>query len=155
MQNLKNNTVLVGLIALIVGVAAGFAGGHRGIGEQFEGRGDRGGGRWSQNTNDNGHGGMMHDMSKMNDGQGMGNIMNTMMGGLEGKTGDALDTAFLDEMIVHHQGAIDMANTLLKGTKRPELIKMANDIITAQTKEIEQMKAWRAAWFSATTTPAQ
>jgi len=152
---MDKKTVLVGVIALIVGVAAGFAGGHRGISEQFEGRGDHGGGRWSQNANDNGRGGMMHDVSKMNDGRGMGGAMNNMMGGLEGKTGDALDAAFIDEMIVHHQGAIDMANTLLKGTKRPELIKMANDIIAAQTKEIEQMKAWRTAWFAATSTPAQ
>ena len=68
--------------------------------------------------------------------------------GLEGKTGDELDKAFLAEMIVHHEGAVQMAQTLLKGTKRPELIKLGNDIITAQTGEIQMMKQWQRDWFN-------
>lgn len=78
---------------------------------------------------------------------GMHGAMGGMMQGLSGKTGDELDKAFLDEMIVHHEGALDMAEALLAGTKRPELTKLGNDIITAQTKEIAQMKEWRATWF--------
>lgn len=146
---IDKNTMVVGLIALVVGAGVGFAGAHH---DRYEGTE---GGRWSQDSNENGRGGMMHDISKVNDGQGMQESMHTMMSSLDGKTGGALDVAFLEEMTVHHQGAIDMANTLLKGTKRPELIKLANDIIAAQTKEIEQMNAWRAAWFSATATPAE
>jgi uncharacterized protein (DUF305 family) len=64
-----------------------------------------------------------------------------------GKTGDTLDKAFLDEMIVHHEGAIEMATILLAGTKRPELIKLGNDIIVAQTREVQMMKEWRSQWF--------
>ena len=45
-------------------------------------------------------------------------------------------------MIIHHQGAVDMAKELLKGTKKPELVKFANDIITVQSKEIEMQKEW-------------
>ena len=74
--------------------------------------------------------------------------MGGMMMGLEGKTGDALDLAFLDEMVIHHDGAVEMAQALLKGTKRPELIKLGNDIITAQTQEIQMMRNWRKAWFN-------
>lgn len=66
---------------------------------------------------------------------------------LEGKTGDAFDQAFLKEMIVHHEGAVVMAQQVLATSKRPELIKLANDIISAQTKEIAQMKEWQKAWF--------
>lgn len=77
----------------------------------------------------------------------MHGVMGGMMMGLEGKTGDALDEAFLSEMIVHHEGAVQMAQTLLQGTKRPELIKLGNDIITAQTQEIQMMKEWRKTWF--------
>lgn len=77
----------------------------------------------------------------------MHGAMGDMMMGLDGKTGNALDKAFLDEMIVHHQGAVEMAETLLKGTKRPELIKLGNDIITAQTGEIKMMQDWRTQWF--------
>jgi uncharacterized protein (DUF305 family) len=60
---------------------------------------------------------------------------------------DELDKIFLVDMIVHHQGAVDMAKLLQKGTKRPELQKMANDIITAQTKEITMMQTWLKEWF--------
>lgn len=77
----------------------------------------------------------------------MHGAMGGMMMGLEGKTGDALDKAFLDEMIVHHEGAVEMAQALLRGTKRPELIKLGGDIITAQTGEIKMMQDWRTAWF--------
>ena len=64
---------------------------------------------------------------------------------LEGKTGDALDRAFLEGMIPHHQAAVDMAKSLAKSDK-PELVKLGAEIIAAQMKEIEQMKAWQVAW---------
>jgi uncharacterized protein (DUF305 family) len=77
----------------------------------------------------------------------MHGAMDDMMVGLKGKTGDAFDKAFLDEMIVHHEGAVEMANQVLEVTKREELRNLAFQIIAAQTTEIEQMNAWRAAWF--------
>lgn len=79
---------------------------------------------------------------------GMHGTMDGMTAGLEGKSGDELDLAFLDEMIIHHEGAIEMAETLRKGTKRPELTKLGNDIITAQTQEIKMMTEWRMQWFN-------
>jgi uncharacterized protein (DUF305 family) len=90
----------------------------------------------------------MPDGSMMSDDGGdMGDMMHDMMSGLEGKTGDEFDKAFLSEMIVHHEGAVDMANAVLANSKRPELLKLAKDIISAQTKEINMMKAWQKAWF--------
>jgi uncharacterized protein (DUF305 family) len=77
----------------------------------------------------------------------MQEMMHEMNATLEGKVGDELDQAFLNEMIVHHEGAVEMAQLLLKGTKRPELIKLANDIISAQNTEIEMMKKWNQEWF--------
>lgn len=73
--------------------------------------------------------------------------MDQMMVGLEGKTNADFDKAFLEGMIVHHQGAVLMAEAVLKQSKRPELTKMANDIITVQTAEIKQMEAWLSEWF--------
>ncbi len=78
---------------------------------------------------------------------GMHNEMAGMMGGLVGKEGDALDKAFLEEMIVHHEGAVTMAQAVLENGKHPELQHMATAIIEAQTKEIAQMKAWQTAWY--------
>ncbi len=87
---------------------------------------------------------MMH---QMNPDQSMGSMMMDMTARMKGKTGDDLDKIFLEDMVVHHQGAVDMAVELQKGTKRPELQKMAKDIIDAQTKEIEMMKGWKSVWF--------
>lgn len=78
----------------------------------------------------------------------MNSMMNGMMAGLNGKTGDEFDKAFLAEMVVHHQGAVVMAQAVLKNSKRPELIKLANDIISAQTGEITMMKGWQKDWFN-------
>lgn len=73
--------------------------------------------------------------------------MGSMTAGLAGKTGDAFDHAFLQEMIVHHEGAVEMAKQVLATSKRPELRKLADDIIAAQTKEIDMMHGWEENWF--------
>lgn len=82
-----------------------------------------------------------------NVGMDMDDMMDGMMSSLYGKTGDDFDKAFLSGMIVHHQGAVEMAEEVLRVSKRPELLKLANDIITAQNKEIEMMKDWQYSWF--------
>lgn len=73
--------------------------------------------------------------------------MSSMMAGLQGKTGDAFDKAFLEEMIIHHEGAVEMAEALLQNTKRPELQELGSDIISAQTGEIQMMQGWLRDWF--------
>lgn len=94
---------------------------------------------------------MMHKMPDgtmmKNVGMDMHSMMDGMMATLDGKTGDEFDKAFLSEMIVHHQGAVEMAQAVLDTSKKPELIKLANEIITAQTKEIKMMQDWQKAWF--------
>jgi uncharacterized protein (DUF305 family) len=55
-------------------------------------------------------------------------------------TGDA-DRDFMTMMIPHHQAAIDMASAELKYGKNPKLRAMAQQIITAQQREIDQMHA--------------
>jgi uncharacterized protein (DUF305 family) len=89
-------------------------------------------------------GSMMRGNNQMN----MNTMMQGMMAGLNGKTGDAFDKAFLAEMIVHHQGAVVMAEAVLKNSKRPELIKLASGIISTQTEEITTMKGWQKNWFN-------
>ncbi len=56
------------------------------------------------------------------------------------------DRAFIESMIPHHQMAVMMANMLLASTDRPEMKNLAEDIIVAQTKEINQMREWAKAW---------
>jgi uncharacterized protein (DUF305 family) len=57
------------------------------------------------------------------------------------------DLRFIDAMVLHHQGAIDMAQKLLQHSQRPEMKELAREIIAAQEQEIEQMKQWRQAWY--------
>ena len=52
-----------------------------------------------------------------------------------------IDANFLQEMIYHHEGAIGMAKDILKYTKDPELRKLAENIVTTQSKGVEEMKA--------------
>lgn len=52
------------------------------------------------------------------------------------------DVAFVEGMIPHHQGAIDMATIELKYGQDPQIKKLAQDIITAQEPEITLMKDW-------------
>jgi uncharacterized protein (DUF305 family) len=57
------------------------------------------------------------------------------------------DAQFIDSMIEHHQGAIDMAEQVLEQAEHPELRQLAEEVITAQTREIEEMTAWRQEWY--------
>ena len=58
------------------------------------------------------------------------------------------DLQFIDTMIVHHQGAVDMALLVKTRSRQPELTALAASIISDQTKEIAQMKKWREERFA-------
>jgi uncharacterized protein (DUF305 family) len=57
------------------------------------------------------------------------------------------DLRFIDSMVMHHQGAVNMAEEALQKSQRPEMKKLAQDIIAAQKQEIAQMKQWRTTWY--------
>ena len=59
------------------------------------------------------------------------------------------DRAFIDMMIPHHQGAVTMAKEELAKGENPTLRKLAESIITAQNREIAQMRDWREEWYGA------
>ena len=54
------------------------------------------------------------------------------------------DLDFAHSMIAHHQGAIAMAKIELEHGKDPEIRKLAEGVVAAQTAEIAQMQAWVA-----------
>ncbi len=83
----------------------------------------------------------------MPDGSSMSNAMASMTSQLEGKTDDEFDRAFIQEMIVHHEGAVAMAQQALQQAKHSEIKGMAQNIIGAQTQEITTMRDWLQSWY--------
>lgn len=57
------------------------------------------------------------------------------------------DAQFIDGMIEHHRGAIGMAEQALTESERPEIKELAQNIITSQKQEVEQMTSWRTQWY--------
>ncbi len=57
------------------------------------------------------------------------------------------DRAFIDMMVPHHQGAILMARVELEQGSDEKAKALAEQIIEAQTVEIEEMNEWREKWY--------
>jgi uncharacterized protein (DUF305 family) len=60
---------------------------------------------------------------------------------------EPFDKAFIDAMIPHHQSAIEMAQVALENSDNPKIKELAQNIISAQKREIEQMQQWRQQWY--------
>ena len=54
-------------------------------------------------------------------------------------TGD-VDVDFVAMMVPHHQGAIDMAVTVLRYGRNPQIRRLAQEIIVTQQQEIAAMR---------------
>jgi uncharacterized protein (DUF305 family) len=101
------------------------------------------------------NGGMMNG-SMMNGTMNGGMMNGSMMGGttnggmMNNGLGDSsapFDQRFLDQMIVHHQGAVRSAQIMIADSARPELRDLAQRIISTQQREIDQMRQWRQDWY--------
>lgn len=149
MNKTTTTIIATAVIALALGLAvgAGFSRGEHGEGRDMDmnmGMGMKGMGGGHMMKGEMGDDMMMGGPSMM----GMDGAMKGMMMGLDGKTGDAFDQAFLTEMIMHHEGAVMMAEAALKDAKHQEIKDLANAIIAAQNKEIADMKAWNKSWYN-------
>ena len=89
-----------------------------------------------------------HDMSghssdggEMDAGEMNGMMTESQMNELSQATGAELDQLYLELMIAHHEGAIEMAQTELKDGRNPAALKLAQEIIDTQQAEIKQMQA--------------
>ncbi len=61
--------------------------------------------------------------------------------------GSNIDQHFIEQMILHHDDAITMANIALQKAEHPETKQLAQNIIQAQTSEINQMRQWYKSWY--------
>ena len=74
-----------------------------------------------------------------------------MMRDLTGLRGDALDRAFLEDMIPHHMAAVMMSQQLLSAglADHAEVVPFAQTIRDSQRTEIMTMRGWLSDWFGA------
>jgi uncharacterized protein (DUF305 family) len=73
--------------------------------------------------------------------------MGMMMDPQELANEEPFDRAFIDAMIPHHQSAIEMGRVASEKSNNPQIKELAENIMSAQQKEIEQMKQWREEWY--------
>jgi uncharacterized protein (DUF305 family) len=62
------------------------------------------------------------------------------MSSLESATGAEAETLFLEQMMMHHEGAVEMAQTEVDEGQNADAIDMANTIVQTQTEEIATMQ---------------
>ncbi|HKP69834.1 MAG TPA: DUF305 domain-containing protein [Pyrinomonadaceae bacterium] len=89
----------------------------------------------SSSTSSNGD---AHDKSSMD---------HSSMASSPGASSAPLELQFIDTMIVHHEGAIDMAELAESYAGHPELKQLAADIVREQMREIDTMEKFRDRWF--------
>lgn len=126
---MKKESIMYGIVGLLTGVViAGFFASY------------------AVNNNHLGMMGMMGINAATNS-----QTMDQMAETLKNKTGDDFDEAFLAGMIIHHQGAIDMAGLAQANAKHDEVKSLALDILAAQSTEIDMMQTWQSQWGYKTT----
>jgi uncharacterized protein (DUF305 family) len=72
-----------------------------------------------------------------------------MMRDLRGLSGDAVDQAFLVDMVPHHMMAVMMSQQMLAAglAHNQDVARFAATIRDTQRQEIHMMRAWLLAWF--------
>jgi hypothetical protein len=81
--------------------------------------------------------------------------MNRMMAGMTVRPGD-VDRDFVAMMVAHHQGAIDMAQAVLRYGRNEQIRRLAKRIVVAQRQEIAAMRlAVGEKQFPSAASPAQ
>jgi uncharacterized protein (DUF305 family) len=86
--------------------------------------------------------GMEHGM----EGSMPGMMDEAMMTELQELQGPEFDQRFVEMMIEHHEGAIQMAQDVLAEGQSPDVADLANRIIKAQEAEVEMMRGWQEEW---------
>jgi uncharacterized protein (DUF305 family) len=125
------------LLALVLAAALLLAacGGSGGGMQDMEGMGGEGGRRQGQAEKKeagNGGGGM--------EGMDMGGGVTAAREMVE-EDGRYSDRAFIDAMVPHHRGAVEMAEVALENAEHREIRDLAEDVVAAQEAEIEKLRA--------------
>jgi hypothetical protein len=78
-----------------------------------------------------------HEASFLSENAG---AMTKMLVGMEIKPSGDIDRDFVAMMVPHHQAAIEMAVTVLRYSRNPQIGRLAQEIIVTQQQEIAAMR---------------
>ncbi|MDP9486522.1 MAG: DUF305 domain-containing protein [Actinomycetota bacterium] len=147
----KRSRFLIAGLATAALLTAGGAGVAYAHGDGQQGAGEAAAGA---TTNGGDMGSMMGggDMgSMMGNGGGMGSMMGgegggQMMGSFD--ENKPFDLQFIDQMTMHHEGAIMSSEHMIGDSERPELRQLAESIQKSQSEQIKQMQGFREEWYA-------
>ncbi|MBA2535681.1 MAG: DUF305 domain-containing protein [Rubrobacter sp.] len=85
--------------------------------------------------------------------KGMDHGSGGMASGMLMKNGEYSDERFIDAMVPHHEGAVEMAKVALKNAEHPEIKQLAENIITTQRTEIKELESIKQEEFGSSRVP--
>ncbi len=140
---MNNQTILVAIIALLIGGIGGYV-----IADKD--KSENGGGYYKEASEN-----IPMGMHRMSDGTMMGDNLDEddsgyMMGGMNHMMDMMVSSEreFIEGMIPHHQEAVDTAKEVIaRGGSTPEIKQLVENIVVAQEKEIAEMKQWYQDWY--------
>lgn len=145
----------LGLLALVLAAALLLAScGSAGSGEGSQsGRSDDTAGMGHREEANEKTGGMagMEGMDHGSENMGSGDMARQMVM----ENGQYSDERFIDAMVPHHQGAVEMASVALKNAEHEEIRSLSKDIVAAQEAEIEQLKQIKQREFGTSEVPME
>jgi uncharacterized protein (DUF305 family) len=136
----RRGLALLVAVAFILAACGGASGGQQGSGSA--GHGEHG-----KANESGGMAGMDH--SNMDHGS-MGMAREMVM-----ENGKYSDKAFIDAMVPHHQGAVEMAEVALENAEHERIKQLSRTIISTQRAEIEQLKAIKQQEFGTSKVPME
>ena len=71
------------------------------------------------------------------------------------ENGEYSDERFVDAMAPHHQGAVDMARVALVNAEHPEIQQLAENVVSSQEAEIEELRSIREEQFGSPEIPTE
>src|SRR5215218_3302986 len=142
----KASSLALLLAVALMLVACGNAGGGQ------QGSGSAGDGGQGTGKQPGGMAGMDHsNMDHGSMGMGSGSMAREMVM----ENGKYSDKAFIDAMVPHHQGAIEMAQVALQNAEHEEIKQLSRNIISSQRAEIEELKAIKKEEFGTSNVPME
>jgi uncharacterized protein (DUF305 family) len=132
--------------SFILTACGGAGGGQQGSGSGGDGEPGTdeksGGGMAGMDHEQMGHGSM---------GMGSGGMARQMVM----ENGKYSDERFIDAMVPHHQGAIEMAEVALKNAQHDEIVQLSENIVSTQQSEIEELKSIKQEEFGTSNVPME